>query len=265
MTTPNSVIPAEQSADYSSWQMPEVKDGQIVRTEKLRNRRSGGQTVTVDKNEIIYSSLTAGQLEEITQQAYEEVRQQAYEEGRQSGYQDGHQAGVEAGQQAVAQQVAALHQTIGQLYSYLGGQDDEVEQALVNLAACVSQSVLRRELTIDSTQIRQVVREAVALLPMQAKNICVYLSEQDHQLLTEHSDVEPQWSLRVDTSLTPGGCRVTSEHSMVDYTLEEQFQQTINELVQARFTELAAQAKARNEQRSHSGGTLGGQPDDADT
>lgn len=245
MTTQNSVIPAEESTQFSSWQMPEVKDGQVVRTEKMNKRGPRGELVNVDKNEIIYSSLTAGQLEEIANQAYEEVRERAYQEGHQQGYNEGHDKGLAAAQQTIAEQAGALHSAMQQLYSFLAGQDDEVEQALVNLATCVSQSVLRRELSIDSSHIGQVVSEAVATLPMNAKNIQVFLSEQDHQLLTSLEDIPEQWQLHIDRSLTPGGCRVVTDHSAVDYTLEEQFQQTVNALVEARFAQLAAQAKSR--------------------
>ena len=39
----------------------------------------------------------------------------------------------------------------------------------------------------------------------------------------------------------------TTRHSVVDFTLEEQFQGTINALVERRFAQLAAQAKQRTE------------------
>jgi flagellar assembly protein FliH len=247
MTIQNSIIPAEQSAEFSSWQMPEVKDGQVVCTEKMQKRGPRGELVNVDKKEVIYSSLTAGQLEEISNQAYEEVREQACKDGHKQGYIEGRQEGVEAGKKIIAERTAALNSVIEQLYSFLSGQDDEVEQALVNLASCVSKSVLRRELTTDSSHIKQVVLEAIATLPMDPKNIQIFLSEQDHQLLSSQTEISDQWTLRVDPCLTPGGCRLTTDHSVVDYTLEEQFQQSINTLVEERFSLLAEQAKARVE------------------
>ncbi len=240
-----SRIPADKSNRFTSWDAPEVKEGQIIQAEKLQQRGPRGELVDIEKSEVIYQSLTAGQLEEISSQAYEEVREQAYQDGLKQGHAEGYQQGLDAGQQAVQQQVSSLNQTIDTLLQVLAGQEDEVEQALVNLSTCIASAVLRRELTIDNTQIREVVNEAVAALPTGASHLTIYLHEQDHQLLGSHSDIPASWQLQIDRTLSQGGCRVQASHSVVDYTLEEQFQQTVNALVEQRFAELAEQARGR--------------------
>ena len=243
----SSRIPAKKSTAFDAWDLPEVKDGQVVKAEKLKQRGPRGQLINVAKDEVIYSTLTAAQLEEISNQAYEDVRKQAYQDGLKQGQAKGYQAGVESGQQAVQQQLANLNNTVAELHHYLAGQDDEVEQSLVNLATCVASAVLRRELTIDSSHIRQIISEALAVLPMNASNITVHLSEQDHQLLTGQDDIPSQWQLQIDRTLSAGGCRVQTQHSIVDYTLEDQFQQTVNGLVERRFAELDLKARHRTE------------------
>jgi flagellar assembly protein FliH len=240
-----SRIPADKSSLFNTWDVPEVKDGQIVQVEKLRQRGPKGQLVNIDKHEVIYRSLTAGQLEEISNQAYEDVRAQAYQDGLKQGRADGYQAGMQAGLEAVQKQAKSLRLTMDTLLQGICGQEDEIEQALVNLAVCVASAVLRRELTIDSQQIRQVVSEAIAVLPLGASNITIHLSEQDFKLMHTHSDIPESLQLQIDRTLTPGGCRVQTRHSAVDYTLEEQFQQTVNALVEKRFADLAAQARDR--------------------
>jgi flagellar assembly protein FliH len=229
--------------------MPEVRDGQIIQVEKLQQRGPRGELVNLEKDTVVYNSMTAGQLEEISNQAYEEVREQAYQDGLKQGHDEGYQAGLDAASHTLKQQAESLQATINQLHHYLGGQDDEVEQALVNVATCVASAVLRRELSIDSSQIRAVVNEAIASLPMDASNITIFLGEADYCLLKEHADIPDNWQLQQDSKLTAGGCRVTSRHSVVDYTLEEQFQQSINSLVEQRFAVLAQQAKQRSEQQ----------------
>ncbi len=237
-------IPADETTSFASWDMPEVKEGQIVKVEKLKERGPRGELINVPKEEIIYNSLTAAQLEEISNQAYEDVRQQAYQDGLKQGHQEGYQAGLDEGKNAIAQQAQLLNTAVANVFSYLQGQDDEVEQALVNVATCIASSVLRRELSVDSSQIQAVVQDAIALLPMSASNLTVYLSEQDHQMLSGHTEIPEQWTLHIDRTLKPGGCRVTSEHSVVDYTLEQQFQQTVNGLVEKRFAQLSQSAQA---------------------
>lgn len=243
-----SRIPANKSGSFLSWDAPEIQDGQIIHAEKLQNRGPRGQLVNVGKEEVIYQSLTAGQLEEISNQAYEDVREQAYKDGLKQGRDEGYQAGLDAAQQDIKNQAENLAKTIDKLLSYLAGQDDEVEQALVNIATCVASAVVRRELTIDGGQIRQVVAQAIAALPMNAANINVHLNEQDYQLLKSQSDIPDSWQLHIDRTLSAGGCRIRSQHSAVDFTLEEQFQQTVNALVEDRFAELARQDKERNQQ-----------------
>ena len=242
----DSRIPANKSAIFDAWALPEVKEGQIVQAEKLKNRGPKGELINVRKDEVIYKSLTAAQLEDISNQAYEEVRQQAYQDGLKQGHAEGYQSGIESGQQAVQQQLQTLNNTSSELHQYLQEQDDEVEQSLVNLATCVASAVLRRELSIDSEHMREVVNEAIAALPMNASNICIHLSEQDHQLLSSQTDIPPQWQLQIDRTLSAGGCRVETRQSIVDYTLEEQFQQTVNSLVERRFAELALRSRHRD-------------------
>lgn len=235
-------IPAEKSSVFNAWDIPEVKRGQIVQAEKLRQRGPRGELLELEGDEVVYNTITARQLEDISLAAYEEVREEAYKEGIQQGHAEGYQAGLEQGQQAIEQQTRSLRDTIENLTTYLNGQDDEVEQALVNLATCIASSILRRELSIDSSQILAIVTEAVRALPIKASNITVHLNEQDYQLLTQRDDLDEQWRLQVDRTLSPGGCRVTTDQSVVDYTLEDQFQQVVNSIVEARYAELISEA-----------------------
>lgn len=239
-----SRIPADRTTSFASWEMPEVKEGQIVKVEKLKQRGPRGELINVAKEEIIYNSITAAQLDEITQQAYEDVRQQAYQDGVKQGHKEGFQAGLDEGKTAVAEQAQQLNHAVANVFNYLQDQDDEVELALVNIASCIASSVLRRELTVDTSHIRSIVKEAVALLPLSASNLTVYLSEQDYHFLTNETDIAELWKLHIDRTLQPGGCRVSSKHSVVEYTLEQQFQQTVNGLVEKRFAELSTSTSA---------------------
>lgn len=235
-------IPADKTRGFTSWKLPEVSDGRVVKAEAEPRRNARGEIVDVKKEEIVYSSLTAAQLEEITNQAYDDVRQQAYEEGSRQGRDEGYQAGLRAAQQQIDQQVAALCEAIDNVYQLLAGQDDAVEQALVNIAISMARSVLRRELSIDASHLREVVADAIALLPHESERIVVYLSQADYALMAQ-TQLPSSWQLRVDKTLSPGGCRIHNGQSVVDYSLEQQFQQTVDALVAERFKQLAATAR----------------------
>lgn len=235
----NSRIPADKSSGFAAWALPEVKRGQVVQAEKLKHRGPRGELLGVASDEVVYSSITAAQLEEISQAAYDDVRASAHKDGYEQGHQEGYQAGLAAAEIVVEQRLQALQYVIEQLMSFLGDRDDEVEQALVNLSICVASGILRRELTIDSSHILEVVHEALQTLPVNVDNLTIFLSDQDYQQLSEHRDVPEQWRLKVDRDLSPGGCRVTTDSSVVDFTLEDQFQQMVNNLVEKRFAQLS--------------------------
>ncbi|MFT7128238.1 MAG: flagellar assembly protein FliH [Gammaproteobacteria bacterium] len=239
----SSRIPAKESTAFTTWQAPEVKDGQVIHAEKLKERGPRGELVNVGKNDVIYNKMTVAQLDEITLQAYKDVQKKAYQEGFQKGQQDGYLAGEKAAEKDIKKQTDSLKNSIEALTHFLAGQDNEVEQALVNVATCIASSILRRELSIDSTHIEHVVAEAVAMLPMDVQNISVFLNQDDLALLKDNAYIPEEWKLQLDPSMNAGGCRVVTRQSVVDYTLEEQFQQTVTTLVENRYAELAADKK----------------------
>ncbi len=245
------IIPAEASDQFSTWLAPEVQDGQIVQSEKLKKRGPRGELVDVNKNEIIYSHLTAAQLEEISSQAYEDVREQAYKEGFQQGQKEGLQAGLKAGEESIRQQSAQLKSVMGDLMNYLEGQDNDVEQALVNVATTIAGSILRREITLDNSHIQTIVNEAIAALPMEPENLTIFLHEKDKQQLAK-SELPEHWKINVDPTMTPGGCRVVTRQSVVDYSFEQQFEQVVESLVMKRYEQLTAANRTLSESSNSS-------------
>ena len=240
-------IPANKVVGLKAWHLPEVKEGQVIAVEKNRRRDASGQLIPGNQNDVVYQQVTAGQLEEINQQIYNDVYEKAKQQGFQDGQLAGHQAGLEQGQQLIQQTVANLNGIINSLNDLLQAQDDQTEQALVNLAVTIAGSILERELTIDSSQILNIVKQCVDCLPLDTATVKISLSQADFDLLSQHSEVLPNWKLQVDNSLTAGGCRASSDYSLIEHTLEEQFQQTVNSLVEKRFADLAVSAEQRAE------------------
>jgi len=233
-------IPADKSQAFSTWLAPEVRDGQIVQAEKLKERGPRGEIINVDKNAVIYNKMTAAQLEEITSQAYDDIHKQAYKKGFEQGQKDGQKKGLVASKHLLTKQAEALKRISGTLLHLVAGQENAIEQALVSTAISIAGSVLRRELLLDSSHIEQVVAKAVAKLPLDTENITVFLSEQDATLLRENAEIPEQWQLRVDRALSSGGCRISTRQSVVELSLEQQFEQTVDALVEQRYAELAA-------------------------
>lgn len=163
--------------------------------------------------------VTAADLEALQKAAYEE----GYEQGREAGQRYGHQEALEEGRKAVAERLAVLDGLLHGLQRPFERLDDEVEQQLVTLVISMVRQLVRREVKMDPGQIIGVVREALAALPVAARNVRVILHPEDAELVREVyklGESDQQWNIVEDPTLQRGGCRVTTDNSQVDATLE---------------------------------------------
>jgi flagellar assembly protein FliH len=185
----------------------------------------------------------AGQVEEIaiedvkplTLDELEAIRQDAYNEGFATGEKDGFHAGqIKARQEAdaaLALKINSLEKLMTQLFDPIAEQDQQMEVAMVRLVSHMVREVIQRELQIDSSQIRQVLREALKLLPMGADNVRIQVNPQDFETIRALRERhEESWRILEDDSLLPGGCRIESEHSRIDASVETRMAQALKQL-----------------------------------
>jgi flagellar assembly protein FliH len=101
--------------------------------------------------------------------------------------------------------------------------DAAVQEQLTLLALAVGKQLARRELKADPTQIVAIIREAVARLPIAARDIRVHLHPQDASVVRERlaaPTAERAWTIVEDPTLTRGGCLVRTDTSQVDARLD---------------------------------------------
>lgn len=185
----------------------------------------------------------------LTLDELEAIRQDAYNEGFATGEKDGFRAGqLKAKQEAeviLADRLAGLERLMGQLFEPIAEQDQQLEVALVSLVSHMARQVIQRELSTDSSQIRQVLRDALKLLPMGVNNLRIYLNPQDFEIakaLRERH--EETWKILEDDALLPGGCRVESEHSRIDATVETRLSQALKQLFEQQREQLTSPLEA---------------------
>jgi len=102
--------------------------------------------------------------------------------------------------------------------------DEQVEQELVALAVTLARQLIRRELRTDPGQIVAVVRKALAILPSNARKVSLCLHPADAELVRVAMSLDEggqRWKIVEDPLLTRGGCRVTTETSAVDASVEK--------------------------------------------
>ena len=82
-------------------------------------------------------------------------------------------------------------------------------------------------------------RDALKLLPLGVDNVRLYVNPQDfEQAKALRERHEESWRIVEDDSLLPGGCRVETEHSRIDASIETRVTQVMAKL----FDQLHEQA-----------------------
>jgi flagellar assembly protein FliH len=192
----SKVIRSEDIADCQAWSVPEVRSG----------ADSGRRP------------MTARELEEIHNQA------------RREGFEQGLKQGREAGGQEFMQRLQLLDSAMQKLARPFEQLDESVEQQLVQLAMLVARQLVRRELKADPAQVVGVVREALAALPVGARDVRLALNPEDAAIIREVLSLqEGDHAIRVieDPVQSRGGCRVLTETSQIDATVESRLNAVI--------------------------------------
>ncbi len=189
--------PPVEKDDISSWSFPSL-----------------GVATAVDVEVSRVKAPTASDLEEI--------QQQAIQEGAKQGYEEGFAKGLKAGELKIAERVKSLESIIQALASPFDEFDERVENEIASLAIQISKQLVRRELKVDSGQVVGVVKEAIVALPSSTQNIRLFLHPDDVDLVKSalSLDESARWELVEDPVITRGGCRVATDVSTIDATIE---------------------------------------------
>ena len=236
-------IPKEQLTAYERWELP------------LLDAR-GNEVAREEEREV--KPLTAADIDEIREAAredgYNEGREQGYQDGLKAGKEEGHQDGLETGlaegreqgksqgyddtRKEIDTKLDRLEHLLGELLLPIKRHEDELETSLVNLTAVLARAVVYRELTIDSSQIRHVVRRAMEALPSTAENIRIHINPEDCEMVREvTARLEASASVIEDASILPGGCKVETRHSLVDFTVEKRFQRAVQSMLDQQMSD----------------------------
>lgn len=174
--------------------------------------------------------LTAAQLDEIQKAAFEE----GFEQGRKEGQEYGHREGLEEGRADIRERLGQLDGLLGALDRPFEQLDQQVEREVVALVISMVRQLIRREVKLDPGQIVGVVREALGILPVNARNIRVVLHPEDAVLVREAytlGDHDQQWQIVEDPVIQRGGCRIQTDTSQIDATLDSRLNSLIAPLL----------------------------------
>jgi flagellar assembly protein FliH len=173
---------------------------------------------------------TAQELEKLQKAAYEE----GYEEGRREGFEFGHKEGLERARKQLDHYVDQLERLRKTFEQPLRELDNQVERELLSLVIAIVRQLVRREVKSDPNLIIGVVREALSILPVNSRNVRLLVHPEDAGLIREIyalDDTEVGWQLVEDPVINRGGCKVVTDTSQIDATLDSRLASLIAPLL----------------------------------
>jgi len=165
---------------------------------------------------------TVSGLADLQAEAYKEAFEQGLAEGREAG---------RAQVRAQVEQLAGMFYDLAKPFEEL---DAEVERELLTLAMALARQIVRRELKADPTQIIGIIREAIAALPVAARDVRVHLHPEDAAVVRQNlapTESERAWGIVEDPVMARGGCQITTATSRIDARLETRLGAILSELM----------------------------------
>lgn len=199
-----------------------------------------------DFGDVDADLLKLAELDRVRQSDVAHAREEVVrEQGRAAGYAEGFAQG----------QATAVLQGEQQLQAYIDGQGRDAAAHFANLLvaaqeqlaesqqvmargvlelACeVARQILRHELSVNPNVVLPVVREGLQLLGDDSKSAVVRLNPLDMDVLQDTLQTEfasLSLTLTPDSSIAPGGCRISSAGAVVDGDLHLRWRRAVAKL-----------------------------------
>ena len=169
------------------------------------------------------------------------LRQKGHADGYAEGFAQGQakailqgerqmQAYIDGRGQASATQFAQLLQSAQE---QLAQSQQVMARGVLELACELARQVLRHELSVNPNVVLPVVREGLQLLADDSKSAVVRLNPLDLDVLEDTLQVEfssLSLTLTPDSSIAPGGCRISSAGSVIEGDLHTRWRRAIAKL-----------------------------------
>lgn len=238
-------ISSENLGEVTSWMLPPVDESSKVlssaeREARLRREkllRQGKEKIeTVEMPAQQKTGMTAQEMQEIFDAAEKDGFAQGHIEGFEKGKTDGYEAGRQQGLMEMRAQLTLEQQRFQAiahaLLNPLTAQDNDLENMLLDVICSLTQSVIQRELVTDSSHILELVKAAVEALPVGSKNIRVSLNPEDLAAIEIYAaEQQLDWKFFGDTQLQPGGCKIETPESRVDFSVSQRLQTVLEQFL----------------------------------
>jgi len=249
-------IPAEEAGSFQTWHLPPVgakgavlpsaeKEAKEIEAEALQQSAESVEDIELPPG-VPNTGMTAQEMQEIFDEAerdgFAQGHKDGYEKGMTEGMAEGYEAGQQKGLMEMRQQLVAEQQRFQKLAEALlqplRAQDDDLEKMLLDIVCTLTQSVVQRELTTDSSHIVELVKAAVEALPVGSSNLRICLNPDDLAAVETYAkEQQLEWRFFGDAQLSPGGCRVEAPNSRVDFSVANRLKSVLEQFVNKQLTD----------------------------
>ena len=259
------------------WQLPDVSDGSSIAAPVSKNQDntstnkiSKTESEKNDKNETIEviedveldtidkqsQVISAEELASITDAAEKEGYKTGFEKGLAEGQQEGLASGLVDAKQTIVDQSQRLGHIIEALLTPIENEKKQIEKLLVDMTCRLTETLLERELKTDSSIITKHIDSVLSLLPQTIPRFTLYLNPDDIALVETHLEKtlladsaagSVQYQLKADDTLMLGGCRLESNQTSVDASMEAKLANLLSSFVEKRHDKKTAEPSANSE------------------
>jgi flagellar assembly protein FliH len=234
------------------WILPPVNDnGRVLSTAEkeakerkaalLRKSKESIQTIEMPEPSSPLKGMTAQELEKIFSAAEEDGfskgKTEGFEKGRAEGYEAGRQQGLKEMREQLTAEQLRFKSLINSLLQPLEEQDSDIEQMLLETICTLTQNVIQREMQVDSSSILGIVKTAIDALPIGSKNIRIVLHPKDLPAIDAYAtENQLDWKFLTDPQLIPGGCRVETPESRIDFSISQRLQSVLEQFLKGQLS-----------------------------
>jgi flagellar assembly protein FliH len=162
-----------------------------------------------------------------------QMAQRALEAAYQRGLSEGFRAGAEHVKNESGEMGRRVDQLIESMQSQFANMDTDVADAVLGLAFSLARQIIRAELDARPELVSASVRDALGSLALKATYPGIYLNPADLNLVK--ASLGDELTLRgcrliADPGISRGGCRLESDTSMVDATIESRWERALSNM-----------------------------------
>ncbi len=174
---------------------------------------------------------SAEELEAIRKAVEVEAYAEGFAKGENHGRESGYNQAYQEAQSRIEHHLASLAQLTNALVNPIEQQDQAIEQVLLNSVVTIAQAVIGRELESQPQHIKGLVQQSMAALPSGETACQIFVNPQDLQFIQEQASANSHWDLIADEEISRGGCRISTDVSQLDATIEQRTKIAIDQFL----------------------------------